>query len=136
MKLIKLFGTAALALGLLVQSAFAHHSTNGIYNEEIDIEITGRVKAWRFINPHPSLTLEVTNSAGVVEEWDVSYGGSAVTHLVRRGYSADTFKVGETITLSGHPALLETAHGILMEGQGRTPVRADGTPVVPAQGSR
>lgn len=137
MKLIKHMSAAALALGLLIPAAFAHHSTNGIYNEETEIEITGTVKSWRFINPHPSLILSVVNAAGVSEDWDVSYGGSAVTHLVRRGYTADTFKEGETITVKGHPALLETARGILMEGGLATvPRRADGSPVVAAPAGR
>jgi hypothetical protein len=127
MKLIKLLAAAGLGLALLVQAAFAHHSTNGIYDEEREVELTGKVKSWRFINPHPSLILEVTNEAGVVEEWDVSYGGSAVAHLVRRGYTAETFKPGDMITVKGYPALLESARGLLMERN--NPTRADGSPL-------
>lgn len=117
-----------LGLSLAAVLAFGHHSTNGIYDEAREVELTGTVKAWRFINPHPSLTLEVTAVDGTVAEWDVSYGGSAVTHLVRRGYTAATFKPGDAITVKGHPALLEGAHGLLMERN--NPTRADGTPLL------
>lgn len=120
---------ASLALSAVAAAAFAHHSTNGIYDEERELELTGKVLSWKFINPHPTLKLEVVNAEGVAEEWDLSYGGSAVTHLVRRGYSADTFKPGDMIKATGHPALLEGSRGLLMEGTG-DPVRADGTPII------
>lgn len=120
---------ASLTLSITAAAAFAHHSTNGIYDETKELELTGKVISWKFINPHPTLKLEVIGADGKAEEWDLSYGGSAVTHLVRRGYSADTFKPGDVIKASGHPALLEGAHGLLMEGTG-DPTREDGTPVV------
>jgi hypothetical protein len=120
---------ASLAFSVVAATAFAHHSTNGIYDEARELELTGKVISWKFINPHPTLKLEVVNADGVAEEWDLSYGGSAVTHLVRRGYSADTFKPGDMIKAKGHPALLEGARGLLMEGTG-DPVKADGTPII------
>ncbi len=128
---------ATVAFSVAAATAFAHHSTNGIYDETREVELTGKVVSWRFINPHPTLKLEVTGADGTVAEWDLSYGGSAVTHLVRRGYTADTFKPGEMITAKGRPALLEGSHGLLMEGTG-DPTREDGTPVVerPAAGAR
>ncbi|MES2624695.1 MAG: DUF6152 family protein [Pseudomonadota bacterium] len=125
MKLIKLL-SAGVGLGLLAQVAFAHHSTNGIYDEKTEVELTGKVKAWRFINPHPSLILEVNGADGKVQEWDISYGGSAVTHLMRRGYTAETFKDGDELTFKGNPAKVEGAYGLLVRGN---PVRPDGTSV-------
>lgn len=119
----------ALILGaftLAAVTAGAHHSTAGIYQDDVEVQLKGKVKAWRFINPHPSLKLEVADDKGVVHEWDVSYGGSAVAHLKRRGYSADTFKPGDVIIVRGHPTVLEDAHGLLIEGS--DPTREDGTP--------
>lgn len=118
----------SLTLGLLAQGALAHHSTNGIYNENTEIELTGKVKSWKFINPHPSLTLEVVGADGKIQEWDISYGGSAVTHLMRRGYTADTFKDGMELTFHGNPAKVEGAYGLLVR---ENPKRPDGT-LVPA----
>jgi hypothetical protein len=120
---------ASLTFSVVAAAAFGHHSTNGIYDEERELELTGKVISWKFINPHPTLKLEVTGADGKVVEWDLSYGGSAVTHLVRRGYTADSFKPGDMITAVGHPALLEGAYGLLMEGTG-DPTRVDGTPIV------
>ena len=105
----------------------AHHSTNGLYNEDELVEITGTVKEWRFINPHPSLIIEVIGADGSPEEWDVSYGGPAVTHLKRQGYTADTFHPGDVIVVRGYAAKVETAHGLLIRGD---PTHADGSPII------
>lgn len=114
------------ALALLAATAVAHHSTAGIYKQDVVMELKGKVKEWRFINPHPNLKLEVVDDKGVVHEWDVSYGGSAVSHLKRRGYSATTFKPGEVIIVKGHPTILKDAYGLLMETE--DPKHEDGTP--------
>lgn len=115
--------------GFGVSSALAHHSTAGIYNEDEVVEITGTVKEWRFINPHPSLIIEVEGSDGQTEEWDVSYGGPAVTHLKRQGYTAETFKPGDVIVARGYAAIVETAHGLLIIGH---PTSQDGSPIIGA----
>jgi hypothetical protein len=119
----------ALMLGavtLVAAAAGAHHSTAGIYQQNVEVELKGKVKAWRFINPHPSLKLDVVDDKGVVHEWDISYGGSAVAHLKRRGYNADTFKPGDIIIVKGHPTVLEGAYGMLIESG--NPTREDGRP--------
>src|SRR5690606_14542685 len=96
----------------------------------VELELQGVVKDWAFINPHPYLTLTVTDEDGVAHDWDVSYGGAAVIHLQRQGYTNETFKPGETVTVKGHPALKTGVFGLLMEGGGNIPTREDGTPVV------
>ena len=127
MKFVKTL-CATIALSVAATAAFAHHSTNGIYDETKEVELTGRVISWKFINPHPTLKLAVKDASGQEVEWDVSYGGSAVTHLVRRGYTADTFKPGDVIKVKGFQALLEGAHGLLMERN--NPTHEDGSPII------
>lgn len=128
MKTTKFGSSLALGLALVAGAAMAHHSTNGIYDEENHIEITGTVKSWRFINPHPYLVIEAPDASGTVREWDVSYGGAAVVHLRRQGYTEDTFKPGDVIKVNGPPAKAAGAYGILIEGN--HPTKADGSPVV------
>ncbi len=119
-------GLMITALMLVAVTAGAHHSTAGIYQQDVEVELKGKVKEWRFINPHPSLKLEVVDAKGAVHEWDVSYGGSAVVHLKRRGYSASTFKPGDIVIVKGHPTVLKEAYGLLMETG--NPTHEDGTP--------
>ena len=113
-------------LTLVATTAGAHHSTAGIYDQKVEVEVKGKVKQWRFANPHPLLKIEVVDAKGVVQEWDVSYGGSAVSHLKKRGYSAQTFKPGDVVIVKGHPTILKDAHGLLIETS--NPTREDGTP--------
>jgi len=110
-------------------AAVAHHSTVGIYNEDVVVEISGRVKEWRFVNPHPSLIVEVEGPDGAIQEWDISYGGPAVTQLKRVGYTADTFKPGDMIVAQGYAARVQTAFGLLIIGH---PTRLDGSVIIDA----
>lgn len=111
-------------------AAFAHHSTSGIYDESRIVELTGTVKQWRFVNPHPTLIVEVTGGDGPAQVWDVSYGGAAVTHLTQRGYTVETFKPGDVIVVRGYAAKVQTANGLLIRGD---PTHVDGSPILPAQ---
>lgn len=127
MKLSKF--SLALAFGALLSASLqAHHSTRSIYHQDQEVELTGKVVQWRFINPHPYLTIEAEDENGTLQQWDVSYGGAAVVHLSRQGYTADTFKEGEEIVVRGKPARTEGVYGVLIEGD--HPSRPDGTPVV------
>jgi len=121
--------TLFLACVSFAATLHAHHSTQGIYVSEVT-QLTGTVKEWRLINPHPFLVLEAPDKNGVMRQWDVSYGGAAAVHLKRMGYAPDTFKVGETITFHGRTAIADGVFGLLVEGGGNIPTRADGTPVV------
>lgn len=128
MKTMKFCSTLALGLAFTAGAVMAHHSTNGIYDEEHPIEIVGTVKSWRFINPHPFLTVEAPDETGTMREWDVSYGGAAVVHMRRQGYAEDSFKPGDVIKVVGPPAKAKGAYGILVERN--HPTRADGTPII------
>jgi len=134
MKSIKLVPALLSFVALVSTTVYAHHSTRGIYHDDQIKEVTGLVKAWRFINPHPYLTIDVEED-GEIREYDVSFGGAAVVHLQRRGYTDATFSVGETIIVAGHPARAAGVYGLLIEGQVGDPKREDGSPVVQAGGS-
>jgi Family of unknown function (DUF6152) len=107
----------------------AHHGQAGLFDVSRTIEVRGAVKEWSFVNPHPVLTLEVTDAAGARAEWEVYFGPSAVSHLRQRGFSAGTFKVGETIVVTGHPATSASAHGVDVWGAGTSVARADGSAI-------
>ena len=126
MRFFTLLVVVGVGLGILTPSGLAHHSTNNIYDEEQTVEVTGVVKEWRLVNPHPYLVVEVTGPDGQTNEWDLSFGGSAAGPLRRRGYVPETFTAGEVIVARGNPARAEGAYGILIRG-GIT--REDGTPV-------
>lgn len=114
-----------LGLGLAAVPVVGHHSTNSMYDESKSIEVTGTVLEWRFVNPHPYLVVEVKTD-GKTEKWDFSFGGSAVSHLRRQGYTPESFKAGEVIVARGFPATSQTQRGLLVRGGIK---RADGTSI-------
>jgi hypothetical protein len=103
----------------------AHHGQVGLFDESRIVELKGTVKQWSFINPHPILVLDAADEKGVRKEWDVYFGPGAVPSLRRQGFSADTFKVGETLVVKGHPAT-SGAPGMDVLGKGTGVTRADG----------
>ena len=119
--------TAALVVCAAVALA-AHHGQAGIFDESRIVELKGTVKEWRFINPHPILVLDAPDEKGVRSDWDVYFGPGATPSLRRQGFSADTFKVGETVVVKGHPARIG-APGVDVLGKGTGVTRADGRSV-------
>jgi hypothetical protein len=124
---VRLFGSIVLAGALvaLTMPVFAHHSAAALFDQEKTVEIQGTVKVWRLSNPHPLLLLDVADETGQKVEWGISFGNAAGTALRRRGWSPETLKVGELVTVKGHPAKAPGAHGI----DGAVLTRADGRPV-------
>lgn len=115
---------SALVLCSAIVTA-AHHGQVGLFDESRTVELKGTVKRWSFSNPHPILILEAPDAKGVVAEWDVYFGPGAVSSLRRAGFSAETFKPGEALVVTGHPAT-NGAPGVDVLGKGTGVVRADG----------
>jgi len=89
-----------LAMLFMVLPAIAHH---GISNWDLntDLTITGRITRFEFISPHAWLHLEVKGASGKAEDWMCEMRSA---HSLRRsGWTADMFKVGSTITVTGSP---------------------------------
>ena len=111
-----------LALAALLDggAVSAHHSFAVFFDDTKTIELTGSVTEFRFSNPHAIISLEVKNKAGVVEEWKAET--NAVTLLKRRGWTKDSLKPGEVVTVDGWPSR-DGASYMRM----RTIKKADGT---------
>jgi hypothetical protein len=83
----------------------AHHSLAGAYALGKEAKITGTFTAFRLVNPHSSLKLEVKNPDGKVTEWAIT--GGSVTTLARLGVGKDgpnALHVGDEITVTYTPA--------------------------------
>jgi hypothetical protein len=116
-------------LYIIWASVVAHHGQAGLFDEDRVVELTGKVKEWVFVNPHPVLVIEVESTEGEIADWDVYFGPAAVSALRRRGFSNDTFAVGETLVVKGHPATAAGARGIDVWGAGTEVMRADGSAI-------
>lgn len=89
---------ALLGVLLLTVPLFAHHSTS-MFNMATPVTLTGVVKEFQWTNPHTHIVLEVKGADGKMEEWLVEIHSTAI--MMRRGYSHNTFKTGDTITVTG-----------------------------------
>ena len=120
-------GIAALVLALSAPGG-AHHGQAGLFDDSRIVELTGSVKKWTFVNPHPILLLEVKDK-GTTADWDVYFGPSAVSYLRRQGFTPETFRAGETVIVKGHPATGAGVRGIDVWGKGTSVSRSDGKPI-------
>src|SRR5207302_8944357 len=64
-------------------SLLAHHSLAGVYDMKKDMELSGAVESVKFVNPHGSLTVAVTNPDGSTTNWVMTLGSA--TALAQRG---------------------------------------------------
>lgn len=120
MPISKVVATLAVALAAGTAAASAHHSFAVFFDDSRTIEISGSVTEFRFSNPHAIISLDVKNKDGVVEAWKAET--NAVTLLKRRGWTKDSLKAGEVITVNGWPSR-DGANYMRM----RTIKKADGT---------
>jgi Family of unknown function (DUF6152) len=94
-------GFVAVCLFLSSGPALAHHG-GGAYDAAHPLTMTGTVKEFLFIQPHPLITLQVKDDQGAVTEWSVEM--TAPNHLAHYGWNGKKLKPGDQITVVGLPA--------------------------------
>jgi len=99
----------------------AHHSQQPFFEMERDIELTGTVVSFDFVNPHPMIVVRVSDADGQRFDWQVE--GPAAIYLSRTGWTARSLVPGETITVRGAPPKRADARAMA----GREVRKADGT---------
>ena len=99
------FTVVVLAAGVLASAGpgVAHHSFSAHYDIDVEVTIEGVVTDYQFINPHVLVFLDVTNAAGEIEKW-IAETNSPSLFRRRGGLRSDSLKVGDAITLKGHPS--------------------------------
>ena len=87
-------------------SLHAHHSLAGMYALGKEAKVSGAFKAFRLVNPHSSLRLDVKGSDGKTVEWAIV--GGSVQALARLGIGKtgpNALRAGDEITVTLMPAL-------------------------------
>lgn len=102
MKRLVILALGAAAALAAAGTAHAHHSFAVFFDPEKSVKVTGKVTSFRFTNPHGTVALNVTKPDGKVEEWRAETNAPVI--LSRRGWTRDSVKPGQTITISGWPA--------------------------------
>lgn len=90
----------SIAVGMMIlgMPLRAHHAISAIYDSGKRVTVEGAVREFQFINPHPILVIEVAD-AGRTLEWRLEMDNRF--ELVAIGVTADTFKPGERVVVTG-----------------------------------
>ena len=99
----KLGAMSAIGVGLLMAAAgslWAHHS-DAVYDMTQMAILKGVVTEHQFINPHQIIKLKVKETNGRVTPWILV--GAAVSANRAAGWTRDTLKTGEEVTVYGFP---------------------------------
>ena len=95
----KLSWTAIL---LAAMPVVAHHSFAVFFDDSRQVKVTGTVQEFQFRNPHGVIKFIVTDPAGAQATWKAETNSPSI--LERRGWTKDSLKAGDVITVEGWPA--------------------------------
>ena len=84
---------------LAVSQVQAHHSFSVYYDPEVMVTVSGTVEDFRFTNPHGIIHLKAVDDRGEEVIWTVET--TAPVFMARRGWSKDTIKAGEQVSIRG-----------------------------------
>jgi Family of unknown function (DUF6152) len=77
----------------------AHHSFAAQFDRNKPVTLTGPVTKIEWINPHARFFMDARNSGGKIVNWEVELTSTA--GLLRRGWTRNSLKIGETVTMNG-----------------------------------
>ena len=94
-----LIAATALSIVGVAAPVSAHHSF-AMFDTAAQKTLVGTVKKFDWTNPHSFIWLDVANG-GAADTWAIE--GMSPNFLSRRGWSKNTIKPGDKITLTFHP---------------------------------
>jgi hypothetical protein len=101
------FAFAVVSLLVVAPAASAHHSF-AMFDPAKVVTLQGRVKEFRWVNPHVSLFVDVTGPGGQAGVWSVEL--TSPGNLTRLGWNRLLLKPGDRVTVEVNP-LRDGEHG-------------------------
>ena len=114
-----------VATATIAPQASAHHSY-AIFDRTKQITVDGTVKQFMWTNPHSWIRMEVVDSKGKQQEWNVEM--NSLTILVARGWNPKTVVPGDKIRMTLHPMKDGQPGGdfVSLDAGGHSVVKAEG----------
>jgi hypothetical protein len=87
------------SLVLAALPAFAHHALGAEYATNRAVTLNGKVTKVDWSNPHARFYIDVKDQSGQVTSWELQLGSP--NGLMRRGWSSQSLKPGNVVTVDG-----------------------------------
>ena len=97
---IRALSLAGVAAILFAAPALAHHSF-AMFDPDQSLTMEGNVTEFEWINPHVWLHAMIEDEDGQEYQWLFEMG--SVGQLIRAGWTRETIKEGDTVTITFHP---------------------------------
>lgn len=111
---VRFLSLAAAITGLLIFSApmSAHHGS-AAFDTGKQVVLKGTVTRWFWANPHCFLSFDVKGEEGAIAHWVAET--SNPPDMINRGWSKETFKPGDEVTVTVEPVKNGRPAGRLLE---------------------
>jgi hypothetical protein len=128
---LAVFAAAALPLA-------AHHSFAAEYDEKKSVTLRGTVTRFDWTNPHVYVYVDVRDAKGETANWALEL--ASPIELKRNGWTRDSLKVGETVTVEGNLARDGSKQvggkTVILAGGKKLAAAANNAPVATPRGGR
>jgi hypothetical protein len=91
---------AAICLLQTAPQALGHHSA-AMFDDQVELTLSGTVTRFDYVNPHSWLYVEVENDDGTMTEWGFEL--DAPPRLRRLGISPNFWQGGDRVTVKTNP---------------------------------
>jgi Family of unknown function (DUF6152) len=108
----RIFSAAAVSFLIVSVQTFAHHGSSA-YDKRNPVTFKGIVTTFVWANPHTQTYFDVKDDKGNVVHWSCEAPGPG--RMVRAGWTRDSVKAGDQVTVTVWPAKTGVPVGFLVK---------------------